>query len=158
MDLVAGAGDLSGDGIPDVLARDRRDRIALAVPSDGVGLEDAHADRGRVGRHGRRPRRRGPARATGDPTSWRGSGRRGTCGSTREPRRASWARVPGSEPAGGSSTRSRRSGDLNHDTLPDIVARERSTGYLWLYARDDHGLWRPRVKIGTGWKIFDVIS
>jgi hypothetical protein len=47
---------------------------------------------------------------------------------------------------------------MNGDTLPDVVARERSTGYLWLHSRDDAGNWRPRVRIGTGWQIFDVIT
>jgi hypothetical protein len=49
-------------------------------------------------------------------------------------------------------------GDMNGDTRPDVVARERSTGYLWLYSRDDADRWRPRVRIGTGWQGFDVIT
>jgi hypothetical protein len=49
-------------------------------------------------------------------------------------------------------------GDVDGDARPDVVARERSTGYLWLYSRDDAGRWRPRVRIGVGWQIFDVVA
>ncbi|HET8594362.1 MAG TPA: FG-GAP-like repeat-containing protein [Intrasporangium sp.] len=48
-------------------------------------------------------------------------------------------------------------GDLNGDGAPDVMARERSTGYLWLYRGNGKGGWLPRVRLGTGWNSFDVI-
>jgi len=42
-------------------------------------------------------------------------------------------------------------GDWNGDGRSDLLARERSTGYLWLYPGDGAGGFLPRVRIGTGW-------
>ena len=42
-------------------------------------------------------------------------------------------------------------GDLNGDGRVDLVARERATGYLWLYPGNGTGGFTPRVRIGTGW-------
>ncbi len=157
MDLVAGAGDLSGDGIPDVLARDhatgslwlyRRTASGWGTRTrigGGWGAMDAVLAAGDLTGDGR-PDVLARERATGYLWLYPGAST-GLLGA-RTRIGTGW----------GIFDALAAPGDLNHDTLPDIVARERSTGYLWLYARDDHGLWRPRVKIGTGWKIFDVIS
>ncbi len=48
-------------------------------------------------------------------------------------------------------------GDLNGDGPQDVIARERSTGYLWLYPGNGKGGWLPRVRIGTGWNGLDRI-
>ena len=48
-------------------------------------------------------------------------------------------------------------GDLNGDGRPDVLARERATGYLWLYPGNGRGGWLPRVRVGTGWDIFTAI-
>lgn len=48
-------------------------------------------------------------------------------------------------------------GDVNGDGPLDVLARERSTGYLWLYRGNGKGGWLPRVRVGTGWSSFDVI-
>lgn len=42
-------------------------------------------------------------------------------------------------------------GDFNGDGTADILARERSTGLLWLYPRTAAGGWSPRMLIGNGW-------
>ena len=49
-------------------------------------------------------------------------------------------------------------GDFNGDGAQDVLARETSTGYLWLYPGNGRGGWTlPRVRVGTGWNIFDAI-
>ena len=42
-------------------------------------------------------------------------------------------------------------GDLTGDGRADLLAREPSTGYLWLYPGNGRGGWLPRVRVGTGW-------
>ncbi|MEU5154397.1 VCBS repeat-containing protein [Glycomyces sp. NPDC021274] len=41
--------------------------------------------------------------------------------------------------------------DFNGDGKVDIIAREKSTGYLWLYPGKGNGYVGSRVKIGSGW-------
>jgi hypothetical protein len=157
MDVVVGAGDLSGDGIPDVLARERatgvlwlyrrttsgwgaRLRIgggwqamsALVAPGDftGDGRPDVLAREKATGYLWLYP---GTSTGTLGPRSRIGAGW-GVFDAIAAP------------------------GDLNNDARPDVVVREHSTGYLWLYSRDDAGAWRPRVRIGVGWQIFDVLT
>ncbi|WP_377959667.1 FG-GAP-like repeat-containing protein [Arthrobacter flavus] len=48
-------------------------------------------------------------------------------------------------------------GDFNGDQFVDVLARERSTGYLWLYRGNGTGSWLPRVRVGSGWNIFNAI-
>ncbi|WP_327245236.1 FG-GAP-like repeat-containing protein [Streptomyces sp. NBC_01320] len=43
-------------------------------------------------------------------------------------------------------------GDLTGDGRADLLAREASTGYLYLYVSKGAGVFKTRVKIGTGWK------
>ncbi|MET7860707.1 FG-GAP-like repeat-containing protein [Streptomyces sp. NPDC005318] len=43
-------------------------------------------------------------------------------------------------------------GDLTGDGRADLLARETSTGYLYLYESKGAGVFKSRVKIGTGWK------
>ncbi|WP_328895297.1 FG-GAP-like repeat-containing protein [Streptomyces sp. NBC_00236] len=43
-------------------------------------------------------------------------------------------------------------GDLTGDGRADVIARETSTGYLYLYEQTSAGAFKARVKIGTGWK------
>ena len=42
-------------------------------------------------------------------------------------------------------------GDVNGDGRADLLARERATGYLWLYPGTGTGGFAARVRIGTGW-------
>ena len=49
-------------------------------------------------------------------------------------------------------------GDFDGDGAADVLARETSTGYLWLYRGNGKGGWAlPRVRVGTGWGIFDAV-
>ncbi|MGV8846871.1 FG-GAP-like repeat-containing protein [Tessaracoccus sp.] len=49
-------------------------------------------------------------------------------------------------------------GDFSGDGAQDVVARDRSTGVLWLYRGDAAGSWRlPRLKVGTGWNGMNAI-
>ncbi|THA67728.1 hypothetical protein E6R60_31695 [Streptomyces sp. A0642] len=43
-------------------------------------------------------------------------------------------------------------GDLTGDGRADLLARETSTGYLYLYESRGDGAFQGRVRIGTGWK------
>jgi hypothetical protein len=157
MDLVAGVGDLSGDGVPDVLAREHATGslwLYRRTPS-GWGTRvligrgwlsmDAILGAGDVTGDGR-PDVLAREKATGYLWLYPGAST-GLLG-TRSRIGTGW----------GIFDALAAPGDMNGDTRPDVVARERSTGYLWLYSRDDAGNWRPRVRIGTGWQIFDVIT
>lgn len=42
-------------------------------------------------------------------------------------------------------------GDFNGDRTADVLARETSTGILWLYPGDGRGGWLPRFQVGIGW-------
>lgn len=42
-------------------------------------------------------------------------------------------------------------GDWNHDGRADVMARERSTGYLYLYPGNGRGGFTTRKLLGTGW-------
>jgi hypothetical protein len=46
-------------------------------------------------------------------------------------------------------------GDLNGDDRPDVVARERATGHLWLLPGRGDGL-APRRLIATGFEAYDL--
>ena len=48
-------------------------------------------------------------------------------------------------------------GDFNGDQFVDVLARERSTGHLWLYRGNGTGGWLPRVRVGTGWNAYNSI-
>ncbi|GAA5023163.1 hypothetical protein GCM10023258_14180 [Terrabacter aeriphilus] len=49
-------------------------------------------------------------------------------------------------------------GDLNGDGAADVLAREASTAYLWLYPGNGTGGWRlPRVRVGTAWNGMSAI-
>jgi hypothetical protein len=157
MDLVLGGGDLSGDGIADVVARER------ATGSLWLYRRTASGWGTRV-RIGGGWHVMDAVLAPGDLT---GDGRPDLL--AREKATGSLWLYPGTS-TGALATRSRAGtgwrvfdalaapGDLDGDTRPDVAARERSTGRLWLYSRDDTGNWRPRVRIGTGWQVFDAIA
>ncbi|MEU5872411.1 VCBS repeat-containing protein [Glycomyces sp. NPDC047369] len=48
--------------------------------------------------------------------------------------------------------------DFNGDGRIDVLAREASTGYLWLYKGNGDGTVGSRVKIGTGWGALGKIT
>jgi hypothetical protein len=157
MDLAFGVRDLSGDGVPDVMTRDKATGslwLYRRTPSGwgtrtriGGGWQamDAVMGAGDITGDGR-PDVLAREKATGYLWLYPGAST-GLLG-PRSRIATGW----------GSFDALAAPGDMNGDTRPDVVARERSTGYLWLYSRDDAGAWRPRVRIGTGWQIFDVIT
>ena len=157
MDVVAGAGDMSGDGIPDVLARAQATGVLWLYRRTTSGW-------GATLRIGGGWQVMDAILAAGDVT---GDGRADVL--AREKSTGYLWLYPGTS-TGLLGARSRigsgwgifdslaAPGDINGDAIPDVVARERSTGYLWLYSRNDAGTWRPRVRIGSGWQIFDAIS
>ncbi|MFD3983215.1 FG-GAP-like repeat-containing protein [Streptomyces griseus] len=49
-------------------------------------------------------------------------------------------------------------GDLNGDGVADVLARQKSTGSLYLYASDRAGRLKAGVLIGTGWKGLTVVG
>lgn len=48
-------------------------------------------------------------------------------------------------------------GDFNGDQAVDVLARERATGYLWLYRGNGTGGWLPRLRVGSDWNAFNTI-
>jgi hypothetical protein len=48
-------------------------------------------------------------------------------------------------------------GDLNGDGALDVIAREKATGYLWLYPGNGRGAFKARVRIGTGWGVMNAV-
>jgi hypothetical protein len=48
-------------------------------------------------------------------------------------------------------------GDMNGDAKADLLARERTTGYLWLYPGNGTGGFTSRVRIATGWSSLTAI-
>ena len=53
--------------------------------------------------------------------------------------------------------RPRDPGDFNGDGPQDVLARETSTGYLWMYRGNGTGGFLPRIRLGTGWNSFSAI-
>ncbi len=49
-------------------------------------------------------------------------------------------------------------GDLTGDGAADVLAREASTGTLWLYPRSTTGGWLPRVAVGTAWQTMNALA
>ncbi|MFI0813787.1 FG-GAP-like repeat-containing protein [Streptomyces echinatus] len=49
------------------------------------------------------------------------------------------------------------SGDLTHDGVPDLIARNSSTGTVYLYKGTGTGKFAARVKLADGWKIYKKI-
>lgn len=109
MNLVTTAGDMTGDGVADLLARASSTGVLYVYPGNGTG-------------------------------GYRYSGRV-TVGS------------------GWNAMSAIMSGyDMNSDGIVDLIARERSTGYVWLYPGKGNGAFGARVKIGTGWNAMREIT
>ncbi|MFP5333981.1 MAG: FG-GAP-like repeat-containing protein [Actinomycetes bacterium] len=157
MNAVVGPGDFSGDQRADLLARETATGYLWLYPGDGRG---GWLPRVRVGvGWGVFDAIVGPGDLSGD-----GAGdvlaRRTSTGELwlyRGDGHGGWltpARI-GTGWQGMSAVLG--AGDLNGDRTADVVAKERSTGYLWLYPRSAIGTWLPRVRIGTGWSGIDAI-
>jgi hypothetical protein len=48
-------------------------------------------------------------------------------------------------------------GDFNGDGRVDVIARQASNGYLYLYPGNGTGGWLPRVLVATGWNRYNTI-
>lgn len=48
-------------------------------------------------------------------------------------------------------------GDWDGDGAGDLLAREASTGILWLYPGDGRGSWKTWRVVGSGWSRFDLV-
>jgi FG-GAP-like repeat len=48
-------------------------------------------------------------------------------------------------------------GDFNGDQRADVLAVQRSTGYLWLYPGNGRAGWLPPVRVGGGWTGYDAL-
>jgi hypothetical protein len=48
-------------------------------------------------------------------------------------------------------------GDFSGDGRSDLLARERATGYLWLYPGNGFGGWLPRQRVGNGWNAMNAV-
>ncbi|MER5465940.1 VCBS repeat-containing protein [Streptomyces sp. NPDC002668] len=50
------------------------------------------------------------------------------------------------------------SGDLTEDGRPDLLVRQASTGFLFLYRGSTNAGFEPAVKVGSGWKGWTIIG
>ena len=152
------AGDLNGDGTLDVVARETSTGHLWLYPGNGVG---GWLPRLRVGtgwdvmnaivgvgdfNGDQRPDLLARERSTGDLWMYRGD------------KSAGWA--PRIRVGSGWNVMSAivGPGDFNGDGASDLLAREASTGYLWLYPGDGRGGWLARVRVGSGWTGFTIMS
>jgi hypothetical protein len=151
-------GDLTGDGNPDVLARERSTGSLWIYPGNGrggwlprvragtgwnifnalVGAGDLTGDQ--------RPDVLARERSTGSLWLYPGNGRGGWLPRVRAG--TGWNifnAIVGP-------------GDLTGDDRADLLARQSSNGYLWLYPGNGRGGWLPRVRVGTGWNGMTAVA
>ncbi|NLT54657.1 MAG: hypothetical protein GXX79_08835 [Actinomycetales bacterium] len=157
MNLIDTPGDLSGDGIPDVMTREgstgylwlyRRTaaqgwaaRIRIGT---GWGVMSRILGPGDLTGDGR-PDVLGVQKSTGYLWLYPGTGSTTSPFSSRRKVGTGW----------GAMNLVVGPGDLTGDGRPDLLARQASTGRLWLYPGNGSGGWGTRVSIGTGWGVMD---
>jgi hypothetical protein len=150
MDAVIGAGDVTGDGIPDVVARDAAAGRLWLYPGNGRGRLRPRTQLG-TGWHSM-DLLAGGADFTGD-------GKADLVARERANGRL-WL-YPGTGAGRWAPRRLVGTGWLSMDALtavPDLVARQRGTGRLWVYPGNGAGGWLPRINAGTGWRSMDLLA
>lgn len=153
----ASARDFNGDGLGDVLARDRSSGTLYVYSGNGAGgistrsrsielagyselmmTQDFDGD-GRADMIARRD-------SSGELVLFRGNG-------------AAGAAAPVTIGTGwGGYSELTAATNLDGDGRPDIVAKEVATGRLYLYRGDGRGGWLRRQLIGTGWRDMSEVA
>ncbi len=150
--------DVTGDGVPDLYARDAAQGRLWLYPGDGRGGFSAPTVVGTGWGMHDLLLAAGDVTGDGRPDLWareRGTGR--------------LYLYPGA--AGGVPTAPRvvgsgwsmhdtllAPGDVTGDGVADLWAREVGTGTLWLYAGDGQGGFASRAAVGSGWAMHDVLT
>ncbi|PSL03119.1 VCBS repeat protein [Haloactinopolyspora alba] len=160
MDGLATPGDWNGDGIDDLVARRKSDGSLWLYPSAdngnlgskrqiGWGWQGINAIVG-AGDFDGNGRPDLLARRRSDGSLWLYP-RRANGITFAQPRRVGtgWAGMSAIMVVG----------DWNGDRIPDVVARRRSDGSLWLYRGRGDGAFRPARLIGsTGWDRYQLVA
>nr|MDQ4008649.1 FG-GAP-like repeat-containing protein [Actinomycetota bacterium] len=156
--FLVGPGDLSGDGLPDLLSRDQ-DGVVWLHPSNGrIGMKQRTVARQRIFR----------TDLVAAAGRWNDDRTRDVI--VRKARTKELYLLPGTRegtlgravllPGGrhfGDYDKILGVGDFNGDRRPDILARESQRGRLWLFAGSASGL-REREYVASGMDRFDLLG
>jgi SpoIID/LytB domain protein len=158
MDLLVWAGDWTGDGVGDVIARERdTGRLYLYVADGGGGwtekrlinsgwrVMDAILGAGDMDGDGA-PDLVARETATGTLWLYRGDGQGGFRG-TRTSMGWGWETLD----------LLLAPGDWNGDGYSDVLGRDRATGVLWAYTGNGRGGWLSKTWTGYGWETMSLL-